>query len=244
MGANPTPYGPRDTACHAARRYGRGAWRRRSEASLGAFRPRATQPPTSSVPQPRTTAAIVQAEVAPDLATALARTAEGVRDARAAGASLVVFPETWIPGYPAWLDLCRDAALWDHAPAKAVFARLAAESVTVPGAAFDALAAIARDADLEPQGVLVAVDPHLQDGLDLPARGALVPELGPRPRPVPGLSRLQGARERLRVHVSDHEGRTRLRVRGDAGDEPGGIEARRQDGALLELALRSWGGEE
>jgi predicted amidohydrolase len=94
----------------------------------------------------RVTAAIVQAEVAPDLATALVRTAEGVHDARAAGASLVVFPETWIPGYPAWLDLCRDAALWDHGPAKAVFARLAAASVTVPGAAFDALAAIARDA--------------------------------------------------------------------------------------------------
>jgi predicted amidohydrolase len=74
----------------------------------------------------RVTVAIVQAEVAPDLASALARTAEGVREARAAGASLVVFPETWIPGYPAWLDLCRDAAPWDHAPTKAVFARMAA----------------------------------------------------------------------------------------------------------------------
>ena len=96
----------------------------------------------------RVTAAVIQAEVAPDLASALARTAQGVRDARAAGASLVVFPETWIPGYPAWLDLCRDAALWDHGPAKAVFARMAAESVTVPGAAFDALAATARDAEV------------------------------------------------------------------------------------------------
>ena len=94
----------------------------------------------------RVTVAVVQAEVAPDLAAALERTAAGVREARAAGASLVVFPETWIPGYPAWLDLCRDAALWDHGPAKAVFARMAAESVSVPGPAFDALAAIARDA--------------------------------------------------------------------------------------------------
>ncbi len=96
----------------------------------------------------RVTAAIVQAEVAPDVASALARTAEGVRDARAAGASLVVFPETWIPGYPAWLDLCRDAALWDHGPTKAVFARMAAESVAVPGPAFHALADIARDAEV------------------------------------------------------------------------------------------------
>jgi predicted amidohydrolase len=96
----------------------------------------------------RVTAAIVQAEVAPDLAAALKRTAEGVREARAAGASLVVFPETWIPGYPAWLDVCRDAALWDHGPAKAVFARMARDSVTVPGPALDALAAIARDAEV------------------------------------------------------------------------------------------------
>lgn len=95
----------------------------------------------------RVTVAIVQAEVAPDLASALARTAEGVREARAAGASLVVFPETWIPGYPAWLDLCRDAALWDHAPTKAVFARMVRDSVVVPGPALDALGAMARESE-------------------------------------------------------------------------------------------------
>ena len=96
----------------------------------------------------RVTAAVIQAEVAPDLAAALERTAAGVREARAAGAALVVFPETWIPGYPAWLDVCRDAALWDHAPAKAVFARMARDSVAVPGPTFDALAATARDAEV------------------------------------------------------------------------------------------------
>jgi predicted amidohydrolase len=109
----------------------------------------------------RITAAVVQAEVAPDLASALARTAEGVRDARAAGATLVVFPETWIPGYPAWLDVCRDAALWDHGPAKAVFGRMAAESVTVPGPAFDALAAIARDAEVT---LVVGVSERVERG--------------------------------------------------------------------------------
>ncbi|MBA3671202.1 MAG: carbon-nitrogen hydrolase family protein, partial [Gemmatimonadaceae bacterium] len=40
------------------------------------------------------TVAIVQAEVAADLDAALASTAEGVRAAVAAGAQLVVFPET------------------------------------------------------------------------------------------------------------------------------------------------------
>jgi predicted amidohydrolase len=89
--------------------------------------------------------AIVQAEVAADVQSGLTRTAELAREAARAGAELIVFPETWIPGYPAWLDVSRDAALWDHAPVKAVFARVADNSVAVAGAAFEALAAIARD---------------------------------------------------------------------------------------------------
>ena len=92
------------------------------------------------------TIAIVQAETAPDLASALERTADGVRAAHLAAASVVVFPETWIPGYPAWLDVCRDVALWNHEPVKAVFARMARDSVTVPGPALDTLSGMARDA--------------------------------------------------------------------------------------------------
>ena len=90
--------------------------------------------------------AVVQAEVAPDLAAGLERTAEFARAAARSGAALIVFPETWLPGYPAWLDVCRDVALWDHPPVKAVFARLAAQSVAVPGPAVETLATIARDA--------------------------------------------------------------------------------------------------
>jgi nitrilase len=90
--------------------------------------------------------AIVQAEPAPTLAEGLARTRELALAAARDGATLVVFPETWLPGYPVWLDVCRDAALWDHAPVKAVHARMAANAVAVPGAAADALGAVARDA--------------------------------------------------------------------------------------------------
>ena len=90
--------------------------------------------------------AVVQAEVAPDLAAGLERTAEFARAAARSGAALIVFPETWLPGYPAWLDVCRDVALWDHPPVKAVFARLATQSVAVPGPAVETLATIARDA--------------------------------------------------------------------------------------------------
>ena len=44
-----------------------------------------------------------------------------------------------------WLDVCRDAALWDYAPAKQVFARMAENSISVPGPDLDFLADLARD---------------------------------------------------------------------------------------------------
>ena len=89
-------------------------------------------------------AAVVQEEVGSTLQEGLELTRAKASEAAAAGAELIVFPETWIPGYPAWLDVCRDAALWDHAPVKAVFARIAENSVAVPGPAFDHLVETAR----------------------------------------------------------------------------------------------------
>src|ERR1051325_1273451 len=89
--------------------------------------------------------AVVQAEVAPDLASGLQLTENLAAQAAASGAQLVVFPETWLPGYPVWLDVCRDVALWDHAPVKRVFARMAQNSVVVGGESGRAPGEIARE---------------------------------------------------------------------------------------------------
>jgi nitrilase len=65
-------------------------------------------------------------------------------EAKADGAGLVVFPETFVPAYPssAW---AKHLAGWADPRAKSAFAVLARESVEVPGPAADRLAGIARD---------------------------------------------------------------------------------------------------
>jgi len=100
------------------------------------------------LPSPTLTLAIAQAETPADRAAALAAAGEWMGRAREAGASVLAFPETWMPGYPAWLDLCRDAALWDHAPVKQVFRRMAEAAVVVPGPDTERLGAMAQEAGL------------------------------------------------------------------------------------------------
>ena len=68
-----------------------------------------------------------------DKVASLAKAIRLVRDPRKRGAEVVAFGETWLPGYPAWLDVSPNVALWDHVPTKRVFARLRENSVTVPG---------------------------------------------------------------------------------------------------------------
>jgi len=90
-------------------------------------------------------AAVQAAPVYLDLARSVEKAVGLIGDAASQGAELIVFPETWLPGYPAWLDCCRDVALWDHPPVKRVFARLMENSVVVPGPVTEALAAAARE---------------------------------------------------------------------------------------------------
>ncbi len=65
-------------------------------------------------------------------------------EAAGEGAKLVVFPETFVPVYPSsrW---ARHFAGWDDGDAKALFSRLARESLEIPSEASDRIAAIARD---------------------------------------------------------------------------------------------------
>jgi predicted amidohydrolase len=89
-------------------------------------------------------AAVQAAPVYWNLEQSLARALDLIAEAARRRAQLVVFPESWLPGYPAWLDTCRDVAVWDHPPMKQLYAQLLENSVIVPGPATEALAEAAR----------------------------------------------------------------------------------------------------
>ncbi len=78
-----------------------------------------------------------------------------------------MFPETWLPGYPAWLDCCRDVNLWDSPAVKQVYRRLVENSVVVPGPVTEALGAAARA-----HGVVLNMSVH-ERVAEGPGRGTL-----------------------------------------------------------------------
>jgi nitrilase len=89
--------------------------------------------------------ACVQAEPAIlDRAATLEKLAARTAEAKAQGAGLVVFPETFVPAYPssAWAKFL---AGWTDPRAKGAFAMLAREALEVPGPDADRLGEIARE---------------------------------------------------------------------------------------------------
>ena len=112
-------------------------------------------------------AAIQAAPVYLDLERSVEKALALISDAATQGAQVIVFPETWLPGYPAWLDSCRDMALWDYEPTKKVFARLMNNSVVVPGPVTEKLRQAARE-----KGIVLNISVHerVKEG---PGRGTL-----------------------------------------------------------------------
>ena len=72
-----------------------------------------------------------------------------ITEAARGGAKLVAFSETWLPGYPVWLDDAPGAALWGNPAAEALFAHLFAHSPTINGPEMTELAAQAHEAGID-----------------------------------------------------------------------------------------------
>jgi nitrilase len=91
------------------------------------------------------TVACVQAEpVIFDRERTIDKLASLTGEAAGAGAQLVVFPEAFVPAYPS-SSWARALASWNDERAKAAFARLAAESVEIPGPAVERIGEAARE---------------------------------------------------------------------------------------------------
>ena len=112
--------------------------------------------------------AVVQASPIPGhLDASLAKTLDLVEQAARAEARLICFGETVLPGYPAWLDYCPEAALWNNAVVKEVYAELRANSVVVPGPETETLAEAAGKLQV---GIVIGVNERVNDA---PGHGTL-----------------------------------------------------------------------
>lgn len=78
-------------------------------------------------------AAIQHPPVFLNMAASLEKARTLAEQAAANGAEVIVFPETWLPGYPVWLDFAPNAGLWDHPPAKQLYRLLVENSLSLPG---------------------------------------------------------------------------------------------------------------
>lgn len=91
----------------------------------------------------------------------LEKALELIRRASGQGARFIAFGETWIPGYPVWLDICPGAALWNHGPTKEIFAELRENSISIDGPEVAQLSEIARDLQI---GVVIGINERIERG--------------------------------------------------------------------------------
>lgn len=97
--------------------------------------------------EPFLAAAVQDAPVFLDLRRSVRKACDLISQAARTGAKLIVFPETWLPGYPVWLDESPKAALWGYPPAKALFAELFENSIALPGPELEKLGKAAKAAE-------------------------------------------------------------------------------------------------
>lgn len=88
--------------------------------------------------------AIVQAApVYLDARASLAKLVGMIETAAEGGARVVACGESWLSGYPAWIDHSPEAALWNHPPIKDLYARHRRAAIAIPGPETETLCKLA-----------------------------------------------------------------------------------------------------
>jgi nitrilase len=68
-----------------------------------------------------------------------------IKEAAQNGAELIVFGETWLSGYPSWIDHCPEIAQWNNEAVKDVFAQMHRNSVDVNGEEIKSICLLAKE---------------------------------------------------------------------------------------------------
>lgn len=90
-------------------------------------------------------ATVQESAVHLDLKKSIEKATQLIQQAAQQNAELIVFGETWLSGYPVWLDHCPDIARWNHQPMKEVFAKMYLNSVEVGGDETTLLCQLAKE---------------------------------------------------------------------------------------------------
>ena len=115
-----------------------------------------------------TKVALVQAEPAfMDASASVDKAVQLVQDAAKQGARLMAFGETWLPGYPFWVDVSPKAALWGDPQIKELYAHMRAQSPTIDGPEIARLREVAGDFEV---GIVMGVQERVDRG---PGSGTL-----------------------------------------------------------------------
>ncbi len=116
----------------------------------------------------KVTVAIIQKKpVYLDLQATLVKAIEYIEEAAKQGAEMIAFGETWLTGYPTWLDHVPSACLWNQSSTKEVYAALLKNSPTVPGKEIDILCQAAKEHEVV---IVMGLNERVDDG---PGHGTL-----------------------------------------------------------------------
>ena len=109
------------------------------------------------------TVGVIQASpIFNNLAASLEKAVGLIAEAARSGARLAAFGETWLAGYPAWLDHSPHAALWNHQPTKEVFAAMRQNSLVVGSKECEILARAARENKV---AVVIGANERVEKGI-------------------------------------------------------------------------------
>lgn len=83
-----------------------------------------------------------------NLEASMTKAIAGIEQAAKAGADMVIFGESWLSGYPMWIDTYAGAALWDNETVKSLYADMYNSAISITGTEMEQLCHIAKDKNL------------------------------------------------------------------------------------------------